>query len=477
MDYSSLARKYGTPLYVYDFNEIQKNFIALKEAFAARKSLVCFAIKANSNLSVLKFLSDLGSGFDCVSIGELRRALYIGAKSYKIIFSGVGKQDSELEFALQSDILLINLESEAEMLRLERIAQKLNKPARISIRVNPNVDAKTHPYISTGLSENKFGVSIETARKMYIYAKKSKFLNPVGIHFHIGSQLTDISPICDAAKIVSDLLRELRALEIDIKFFDVGGGIGIRYEDEKQIVLYDYAQGILKNLSGLDVTIVCEPGRFITGASGVLLTRVLYEKQNCGKRFVIVDGAMNDLIRPSLYGAHHKIELVSERNSAYESCASQSDTENSTAQNSTHSKAFGIEAKSASEDFAPQNSTPQNGVSQSLQGNFAPHNSFNLSSAVDNSAPQSSAESLSLCDVVGPICESGDFLAKGVSLPSLQSGDLLAIKSAGAYGFSMSSNYNTRPRAAEIAVYDGQDRLIRKRESFDELIALEKDLV
>nr|WP_314217386.1 diaminopimelate decarboxylase [uncultured Campylobacter sp.] len=477
MDYSSLARKYGTPLYVYDFNEIQKNFIALKEAFAARKSLVCFAIKANSNLSVLKFLSDLGSGFDCVSIGELRRALYIGAKSYKIIFSGVGKQDSELEFALQSDILLINLESEAEMLRLERIAQKLNKPARISIRVNPNVDAKTHPYISTGLSENKFGVSIETARKMYIYAKKSKFLNPVGIHFHIGSQLTDISPICDAAKIVSDLLRELRALEIDIKFFDVGGGIGIRYEDEKQIVLYDYAQGILRSLSGLDVTIVCEPGRFITGAAGVFLTRVLYEKQNCGKRFVIVDGAMNDLIRPSLYGAHHKIELVSECNSACESCASQSDTENSTAQNSTHSKAFGIEAKSASEDFAPQNSTPQNGVSQSLQGNFAPQNSYNLSSAVDNSAPQSSAESLSLCDVVGPICESGDFLAKGVNLPSLQSGDLLAIKSAGAYGFSMSSNYNTRCRAAEVAVYDGQDRLIRKRESFDELIALEKDFV
>ena len=477
MDYSSLARKYGTPLYVYDFNEIQKNFIALKEAFAARKSLVCFAIKASSNLSILKFLSDLGSGFDCVSIGELRRALYIGAKSYKIIFSGVGKQDGELEFALKSDILLINLESEAEMLRLERIAQKLNKPARISIRVNPNVDAKTHPYISTGLNENKFGVSIETARKMYIYAKKSKFLNPVGIHFHIGSQLTEIAPICDAAKIVSDLLRELRALEIDIKFFDVGGGIGIRYEDEKQIVLYDYAQGILKSLSGLDVTIVCEPGRFITGASGVLLTRVLYEKQNCGKRFVIVDGAMNDLIRPSLYGAHHKIELVSERNSACESCASQSDTENSTAQNSTYSKAFGIEAKSASEDFAPQNSTPQNGVSQSLQGNFAPQNSSNLSSAVDNSAPQSSAESLSLCDVVGPICESGDFLAKGVSLPGLQSGDLLAIKSAGAYGFSMSSNYNTRCRAAEVAVYDGQDRLIRKRESFDELIALEKDFV
>ena len=436
MDYSSLACKYGTPLYVYDFNEIQKNFIALKEAFAARKSLVCFAIKANSNLSVLKFLSDLGSGFDCVSIGELRRALYIGAKSYKIIFSGVGKQDGELEFALRSDILLINLESEAEMLRLEQIAQKLNKPARISIRVNPNVDAKTHPYISTGLNENKFGVSIETARKMYIYAKKSKFLNPVGIHFHIGSQLTDISPICDAAKIVSDLLRELRALEIDIKFFDVGGGIGIRYEDEKQIVLYDYAQGILKSLSGLDVTIVCEPGRFITGAAGVFLTRVLYEKQNCGKRFVIVDGAMNDLIRPSLYGAHHAIEIVS---------ASE-----------------GINLDEAGDSEV------------NLGGRGADQTS---SSGADEKISSVNLSEASLCDVVGPICESGDFLAKGVSLPSLQSGDLLAIKSAGAYGFSMSSNYNTRCRAAEVAVYDGQDRLIRKRESFDDLIALEKDLV
>ena len=436
MDYSSLARKYGTPLYVYDFNEIQKNFIALKEAFAARKSLVCFAIKASSNLSILKFLSDLGSGFDCVSIGELRRALYIGAKSYKIIFSGVGKQDSELEFALKSDILLINLESEAEMLRLEQIAQKLNKPARISIRVNPNVDAKTHPYISTGLNENKFGVSIETARKMYIYAKKSKFLNPVGIHFHIGSQLTDISPICDAAKIVSDLLRELRALEIDIKFFDVGGGIGIRYEDEKQIVLYDYAQGILRSLSGLDVTIVCEPGRFIAGAAGVFLTRVLYEKQNCGKRFVIVDGAMNDLIRPSLYGAHHAIEIVS---------ASE-----------------GINLDEAGDSEV------------NLGGRGADQTS---SSGADEKISSVNLSEASLCDVVGPICESGDFLAKGVSLPSLQSGDLLAIKSAGAYGFSMSSNYNTRCRAAEIAVYDGQDRLIRKRESFDELIALEKDLV
>ena len=436
MDYSSLARKYGTPLYVYDFNEIQKNFIALKEAFAARKSLVCFAIKASSNLSILKFLSDLGSGFDCVSIGELRRALYIGAKSYKIIFSGVGKQDSELEFALKSDILLINLESEAEMLRLEQIAQKRNKPARMSIRVNPNVDAKTHPYISTGLNENKFGVSIETARKMYIYAKKSKFLNPVGIHFHIGSQLTDISPICDAAKIVSDLLRELRALEIDIKFFDVGGGIGIRYEDEKQIVLYDYAQGILRSLSGLDVTIVCEPGRFIAGAAGVFLTRVLYEKQNCGKRFVIVDGAMNDLIRPSLYGAHHAIEIVSA------------------------SEGINLDEPGASEVNLGGTSSDQTGGSR-----------------VDEKISSVNLAAASLCDVVGPICESGDFLAKGASLPSLQSGDLLAIKSAGAYGFSMSSNYNTRCRAAEIAVYDGQDHLIRKRESFDELIALEKDFV
>ena len=398
MNYNEIATKFGTPLYVYDFDAIEKNYLALKNSFNARKSLVCFAVKANSNLSVLKHLANLGSGFDCVSIGEVKRALAAGANSYKIVFSGVGKQDFELKEALENDILMINLESYAEMLRLESVAKELGKEARISIRVNPNVDAKTHPYISTGLNENKFGVSIDEAKKMYIYAKNSEFLNPVGIHFHIGSQLTDIAPIIEASGIVSKLLRELIALKIEIKFFDIGGGIGIKYQSEEEINLYDYAQGILANLSGLDVTIVCEPGRFLVGNAGIFLTKVLYEKRNNEKRFVVVDGAMNDLIRPSLYGAYHEISVVNSPNS-------------------------------------------------------------------ENSP----------CDIVGPICESGDFLAKGVELPTLNSGDLLCVKSAGAYGFTMSSNYNSRGRAAEVAVQGGKARLIRKRESFEDLIALEKE--
>ena len=395
MDFKELASKYKTPLYVYDFSYIKERYEALKNAFYARKSLVCYAVKANSNLSVLKFLADLGAGFDCVSIGEVKRALLAGAKRYQIIFSGVGKSDEELKEALENEILLINVESFAELLRLENIAKELNLKARISIRVNPGVDAKTHPYISTGLNENKFGVDAQTAKKMYIHAKASEFLEPTGIHFHIGSQLTSLSPIIDAAKIVSELLRELRALEIDIKFFDVGGGLGIIYNDEKEINLYDYAQGILGALKGQDVTIVCEPGRFIVGNAGYFVASVLYEKFNGKKRFVITDGAMNDLIRPSLYGAHHKIF------------------------------AYGKD------------------------------------------------ENLSPCDVVGPVCESGDFLAKDIELPECASGDLVVVKGAGAYGFSMSSNYNTRNRAAEVCVLDGKDRLIRRRESFEDVVAPE----
>ena len=395
MDFKELASKYKTPLYVYDFNYIKERYEALKNAFYARKSLVCYAVKANSNLSVLKFLADLGAGFDCVSIGEVKRALLAGAKRYQIIFSGVGKSDEELKEALENEILLINVESFAELLRLEEIAKRLNLKARISIRINPGVDAKTHPYISTGLNENKFGVDAETAKKMYIHAKASEFLEPTGIHFHIGSQLTSLSPIIDAAKIVSELLRELRALEIDIKFFDVGGGLGIIYNDEKEINLYDYAQGILGALNGQDVTIVCEPGRFIVGNAGYFVASVLYEKFNGKKRFVITDGAMNDLIRPSLYGAHHKIF------------------------------AYGKD------------------------------------------------ENLGTCDVVGPVCESGDFLAKDIELPECESGDVIVVKGAGAYGFSMSSNYNTRNRAAEVCVLDGKDRLIRRRESFEDVVAPE----
>ncbi|HHD84303.1 MAG TPA: diaminopimelate decarboxylase, partial [Campylobacteraceae bacterium] len=297
-------------------------------------------------------------------------------------------------------ILMINVESEAELNRVEIQAAELGKEARISIRVNPNIDPQTHPYISTGLHENKFGVDLDTAKRMYIFARNSDFLDPVGIHFHIGSQLTQLEPIREASAIVADLVRSLKVLDIDIRFFDIGGGLGIRYENETLIEPYDYAQAILSTLTGLDVTIMMEPGRYLSANSGYFLTRVLYEKVNGDKRFVIVDGGMNDLIRPSLYNAHHTIELI---------------------------------GKGADEE-------------------------------------------VSECDVVGPVCESGDFFAKNVSLPITREGDLIVIHSAGAYCSTMSSNYNTRGRVAEVALEDDgkHDRLIRRRETFEDMIALEK---
>ena len=400
IDFQHLASKYGTPLYVYDLDHMTQQFEKLKEAFRGRKSLLAYAIKANSNLSVISHFAKLGSGADCVSIGEVRRALLAGIPKYKILFSGVGKRDDEIEEALKLDILYINVESEAELGRVEMIAREMNKEARISIRVNPNVDPKTHPYISTGLHENKFGVDMETAKRMYITAKNSPNLDPVGIHFHIGSQLTELDPIREASEIVADMVRSLNAIDIELKFFDVGGGLGIRYNNETTIEPYDYAQAILGTLKGLDMTIVCEPGRFLTANAGYFLTKVLYEKKNGEKRFVIVDGAMNDLIRPSLYNAFHKVEVVGENNGE----------------------------KTAA-------------------------------------------------DIVGPVCESGDFLAKDYPLPPLAHGDLLVLHSAGAYGFGMGSNYNTRGRSAEVIIENGEDRLVRKRESFEDLIALEREFL
>ncbi|MEJ2436720.1 MAG: diaminopimelate decarboxylase [Sulfurovaceae bacterium] len=397
IDFEMLAQKYDTPLYVYDFDYIKNRYLELKEAFSGQKNIINYAVKANSNLSVISHLAGQGAGADCVSIGEVKRAVLAGVSKYKIIFSGVGKRDDEIREALNLDILLINLESEEEMKRVEAVASELGKIARISVRVNPNIDAKTHPYISTGLHDNKFGVEIDMAKRMYIYAKKSSFLNPVGIHFHIGSQITELEPISEACSIVADLAHTLKALEIDIKFFDVGGGIGVVYDEETTINIQEYAEMIKSVTRKLDVTILCEPGKYMVANSGYFLTKVLYEKRNDQKRFVIVDGAMNDLIRPSLYNAYHKIEAI-------------------------------------------------------------------------NKTGESSP-----ADVVGPVCESGDFLGKNVPLPQLEHNDLLIVKSAGAYGFSMSSNYNTRNRSAEVAVQDGIDRIIRKRETFEDLIALEKD--
>ena len=400
IDFRELANEYKTPLYVYDLDYMAKQYGELKESFKARKSILCYAVKANSNLSVVKHFAKMGSGADCVSIGEVRRAFLAGIPSYKIIFSGVGKSDDEIREAIQKDILYINVESEAELGRVELIAKELNKVSRISIRVNPNIDPQTHPYISTGLHDNKFGVDITTAKRMYIKANNSQYLDPVGIHFHIGSQLTELKPIYESAEIVADLVRSLLNIKIELKFFDVGGGLGVTYKDEKTIPPYEYAQAILATLKGLDLTVICEPGRFLTANAGYFVTKVLYEKQNGEKKFVVVDGAMNDLLRPALYSAYHKIEAVT-------------DTK-------------GQERK---------------------------------------------------VDIVGPVCESGDFFAKDYMLPELKHNDLLVIHSAGAYGFGMGSNYNTRVRSAEVAVGDGKSKLIRKRESFDDLIANELEFM
>lgn len=399
-DIGELAQRFGTPLYLYDFSQITQQYDAFKDAFAARKSLVAYALKANSNLSLVAHLAALGAGADCVSLGEVKRALLAGVAPYKIIFSGVGKQDYEIREALRIGILFLNIESEAELLCVEKIACELGKTARISLRVNPDIDPKTHPYISTGLSENKFGISIDEAKRLYLYAHKSQYLEPVAIHFHIGSQILSLEPLAQAVQKNAELLRSLLAIGLPLRFFDVGGGIGIPYNNEQTFALYDYAQMILAALNGLDVTIICEPGRFIVGNSGFFICSVLYEKITPNKHFVIVDGAMNDLIRPTLYQAYHEVALW------------------------------------------------RSGWVQDSSGNA--------------------------CDIVGPICESGDWLAKDVVLPAVQSGDLIVVKSAGAYGMAMSSNYNTRPKAAEVAFeHTGRVWQIRERESLKDLWAAE----
>jgi diaminopimelate decarboxylase len=407
MEFRELADKYNTPYYLYDFEKYKKQFEKIQEAFRGRKSLIAYAIKSNSNLSVVKLFADMGAGADCVSIGEIHRALKVGIPKYKIIFSGVGKRDEEIREALEIGILFINLESKAEMGRVEKIAKELGVVARISVRVNPNIDPQTHPYISTGLHENKFGVDIESAKEIYIHSKNSPHLEPVGVHFHIGSQLTQLDPIREASEKIATLVKHLKVLDIDLKFFDVGGGLGVQYSDEVLIPPYNYAQAILSTLSGLDVTVVLEPGRYLTAEGGYFVTSVLYEKQNSGdKRFVIVDGAMNDLLRPSLYNAFHRIEFI-----------------------------VGEGKKEIS-------------------------------------------EKVSKADIVGPVCESGDFFGKDRYIPTeIEHGDLVIVHTAGAYGFVMSSNYNSRSRPPELAFENGEYRTIRERESFETLIELEEKFI
>ena len=385
---------YDSPLYVYSRSDIESNWREFDEAFGDHPHLVCYAVKANSNIAVLNVLAKIGAGFDIVSVGELERVLAAGGQASNCVFSGVAKTQAEIKRGLEVGIRCFNVESAAELERIAEVATSMNKQAPISIRVNPNVDAKTHPYISTGLKENKFGVDIEDALALYETAQQSKHLLVKGLDCHIGSQLTDVSPFLDALDKVLGLIEVLKNQGIEIEHLDLGGGVGITYDDEVTIDIAAYIAEVLKKVGNLEI--ILEPGRAIVGNSGVFITKVEFLKQNSDKSFAIIDGAMNDLLRPAFYNAYHQVLPVREN-------------------------------------------------AQGIKANW---------------------------DLVGPICETGDFLAKDRQL-SLSEGDYLAIMSAGAYGFTMSSNYNSRPRVAEVMVSNDTHHLIRKRETIQDLFNTE----
>ena len=399
---SELADRYGTPTYVYSQSSIVKRFAALEAAYANVPHLICYALKANDNLAIASILAGLGAGVDIVSGGELFKARRAGFPGEKVIFAGVGKTRQEIGYALDEGVLLFNVESPAEIESIAAVAAEKGKVARVSVRVNPNVDPQTHPYISTGLKKSKFGVPADQVLALYRRAREHPNLEPVGIQMHIGSQLVHVRPIVDAVQRLLELVDGLRSEGIDLRYFDVGGGLGIRYNDEDPEGPSDLTGQILPLLRERHLTVVCEPGRCIVGGSGALLAEVIYTKSNGAKKFVIVDAAMNDLIRPSLYDAYHEIRPLTEGGRA-------------------------------------------NGARE-------------------------------VVDIVGPVCESGDFFAHARDLPIAEAGDRLAIMSAGAYGFAMASNYNARPRAAEVLVQGAQHRLIRRRETYEDLIRAEEGL-
>lgn len=394
-----IAQDYGTPAYVYSRATLERHWKAFDDAFSGLEHLVCYAVKANSNLAVLNVLARLGSGFDIVSAGELARVLAAGGKAEKTVFSGVGKTHDEIDYALKQNIRCFNVESVPELQRISDVAAKLGVTAPISLRVNPDVDAQTHPYISTGLKENKFGIDIDTAVEVYQQASQLPNLNIIGVDCHIGSQLTSVAPFVDALDRVLALIDKLDSIGITIRHLDIGGGLGIQYRDETPPSPAEYAEALRGKLAARGLEVLLEPGRAIAGNAGVLLTRVEFIKPTEAKHFAIVDAAMNDLLRPALYQSWQAIEPV-----------------------------------------APNPSVPTQRY-----------------------------------DIVGPICETGDFLGKDRDL-SIQQGDLLAIRSAGAYGFTMSSNYNSRPRAVELMVDGDKVHVARARETVESLYAGEQVL-
>jgi len=403
-----LAARYGTPLYVYSASMIRERYAEFDAAFLEQPHTICYSVKANSNLTVLRMLARKGCGFDVVSGGELERVLIADRKAAKrIVFSGVGKTREELTAALKAGIMLFNVESESELSTLGECAERLRKQAPVALRVNPDVAAETHPYISTGLRKHKFGVPIGVARALYAQASGMKFLGVRGVSVHIGSQITDVAPFGEAMARVAELVRELRADGHQIDYIDAGGGLGIAYENagtqDFSAGVAEYARALVEPLRGLKVHLLLEPGRSIIGPAGVLITAVIYRKENDGKRFLVVDAAMNDLIRPSLYGAYHEIVPVMQNDDA------------------------------AGESGVPNEVT----------------------------------------DIVGPVCETGDFFARDRKLPVVDEGSLLAILDAGAYGMVLASNYNTRPRPAEVLVSGKIAKVIRRREKVSDLLRAE----
>jgi diaminopimelate decarboxylase len=420
----ALAERHGTPLYVYSSGAIRDRLHAYERAFRLVPHTLCYSVKANSTLEILRQVAGQKAGFDVVSGGELERVLRVKPRSAtSIVFSGVGKNVQEMELALKSGILLFNIESASELRALATTARRLKKKASIAIRVNPDVSAVTHPYISTGLHQHKFGVPIPEAQMLYAEAAKESNLKVSGVSVHIGSQITDVGSFKDALERVAELVRELRRAGHDIRYVDAGGGLGIPYQSTgepfaKQVAAY--AKAVLEPLRGLDIHLLLEPGRSIVGPAGVLLTRILYRKTNNSKRFLIVDAAMNDLLRPSLYGAHHEIVPV---------------------QRAPLEKHGTVETR--------------------------------LAASPAFSSGKVLSRDTEVTDVVGPICETGDFLARDRELSVMQEGDLLAILDTGAYGSVLGSNYNTRGRPAEMLVEGARSRIIRRRESVRDQMRLE----
>ncbi|MBC7230837.1 MAG: diaminopimelate decarboxylase [Actinobacteria bacterium] len=392
-----IAEEVGTPLYVYSRNTLRDHYRRLDEAFSSLPHLICYSVKANSNLAVLATLAEEGAGADIVSGGELYRALKAGMRPERVVYAGIGKTREEMEYALRSGILMFNVESELELEALNRVAGELGRKASVALRVNPDVDPETHPYIATGLREAKFGIGIEDAVEAYGRAASLANLEVVGVHQHIGSQITQVEPFRESLTRVEELVERLQSTGLDIRYINIGGGFGIPYRGEEVPYPRDYALALEPVLRRSGCTVIMEIGRMIVGNAGVLLSRVLYRKRTGEKRFLVVDAAMNDLIRPSLYGAFHEIVPVEERERPLEKV-----------------------------------------------------------------------------DVVGPVCESGDFLARDREVPALEPGELLAVMSAGAYSFAMSSNYNSRRRAAEVMVDGERYAVVRERESYEDLVRGER---